>query len=342
LEFIHMQHFAQQLGQPSRSCESMKEQEAGACDAVKSKPLAKTKPDQQVQQQQRRASAGSSSWRRRSSSQDDRQPAGQDGELLQQRRKHLGRCIAGLALAVVLGMLCLRWVWKGQQSFRRQYGTVTDEASSWLCLLGLLLCCCRQAPSSKQDDGTSLSSIGAAGSYLRQIAALHDWESTASGVAQLQQDVQGVLAACAKQIILPEVKVGEKCDSKQGSWSASRSLRGAQAANIRATCTEKMSAPVLQVPQHIPHPAWFPPTGSLLPEIAALDLNCSLPAHAAACAQAAASNSYEGASIVLTSEEVAALLEVCPGTLSCAILLSLPLCAMLTRQDKSLGDSVTG
>lgn len=86
----------------------MKEQEAGACDAVKSKPLAKTKPDQHVQQQQQQASAGSSSWRRRSSEQDSGQPAGQDGKLFQQRREHMGRCIAVLALAVVLGLLCFR------------------------------------------------------------------------------------------------------------------------------------------------------------------------------------------------------------------------------------------
>lgn len=153
---------------------------------------------------------------------------------------------------------------------------------------------------------------------------------------QLQRDVQIALAACAKQVILPEVKVGEAV-TESSSLSTCRSLKGTQATapknegrpgNLRITPpTAGMSAgdssaaavPVLQVPQHIPHPAWFPPTGSLLPEIAALDLNCSLPAHAAACTQAAASNSYEGASTVLTTEEAAALLEVREDTPCCLV-----------------------
>lgn len=66
----------------------------------------------------------------------------------------------------------------------------------------------------------------------------------------------------------------------------------------------------MQVPQHVPRPAWFPPSGSRLPEVAALDLNCSNPAHAAACAQAEASNSYEGEPIEISAEDMAALLQV--------------------------------
>lgn len=65
---------------------------------------------------------------------------------------------------------------------------------------------------------------------------------------------------------------------------------------------------LLQVPQHVPRPAWFPPTGNRLPQIAVLDLNCSNPAHADACAEAAASNSYEDASTELSAAEVAELL----------------------------------
>lgn len=155
-------------------------------------------------------------------------------------------------------------------------------------------------------------------------------------MVQLQRDVQVALAACAKQVILPEVKVGETV-TESNSLSASRSLNRKQAAAPKTggrpgnsyitPTTAGMSVgdscaaavPVLQVPQHVPHPGWFSPTGSLLPEIAALDLNCSLPAHAAACAQAAASNSYEGASTVLTTAEVAALLEVREGPPCCLV-----------------------
>jgi hypothetical protein len=49
--------------------------------------------------------------------------------------------------------------------------------------------------------------INGAGSYLRQIAAMHDWKRTAADVVQLQQDLQASLYVCAKQLVLPEVKV---------------------------------------------------------------------------------------------------------------------------------------
>lgn len=47
---------------------------------------------------------------------------------------------------------------------------------------------------------------GVAGSYLRQIAAVHDWKPTGADIAHLQ-DLQATLTACAQQLVLPEVKV---------------------------------------------------------------------------------------------------------------------------------------
>lgn len=75
-------------------------------------------------------------------------------------------------------------------------------------LMPLLLALqCSQVP--KHWDH-ALSTTGA-GSYLRQIAALHDWEQTAADMAQLHQDLQAALASCAKQLLLPAVKVGTRC-----------------------------------------------------------------------------------------------------------------------------------
>jgi len=48
---------------------------------------------------------------------------------------------------------------------------------------------------------------GAAGSYLRQIAAVHDWKQIGADVAHLQLDLQATLTACAQQLVLPEAKV---------------------------------------------------------------------------------------------------------------------------------------
>jgi hypothetical protein len=36
---------------------------------------------------------------------------------------------------------------------------------------------------------------------------VHDWKQTAADAAQMGQDLQKSLAYCAKQLILPEVKV---------------------------------------------------------------------------------------------------------------------------------------
>lgn len=67
--------------------------------------------------------------------------------------------------------------------------------------------------SSHQDFSRQTDS---AGNYLRQIAAVHDWKQAAaslgSEVDQLRQDLQSVtqavMASCAQQLVLPEVKVG--------------------------------------------------------------------------------------------------------------------------------------
>jgi hypothetical protein len=80
-----------------------------------------------------------------------------------------------------------------------------NTAQQTHCWAHVVHCSCSQSPGA-WETSISNAAVGAGG-YLRQIAEAHDWRQTAADAAQIGQDLQKSLTYCAKQLILPEVKV---------------------------------------------------------------------------------------------------------------------------------------